>query len=303
MESTTNPTPLIVLVGETASGKSSFALEAAQCFNGELVCADSWTVRSQLDIGTAKPSTYERKLVPHHLIDIVEPCQDFSAATFKRLALQAIKDISNRGKLPILVGGTGLYVDSVIYDYSFLPAPPVNLRAELNSLSLSDLLDIIHQQGYSLEGVDVRNKRRIIRLIENKGQLPARKKLRDNTLILGISRPREDLIERVTNRVEQMIGQGLEEEVRRLSDKYSWNCEALKGIGYQEWREYFGGSQDLVQTKLRIIKNTLNLAKRQRTWFKRNEQIHWICQTEELIDLITTFLNKQYITEQPSLIQ
>lgn len=297
MEPTTNPTPLIVIVGETASGKSSLALEAASHFGGELICADSWTVRSQVDVGTAKPSPAERQQIPHHLLDIVEPCQDFSAAAFKRLALQSIKDIAGRDKLPIMVGGTGLYVDSVIFDYTFLPAPPKALREELNDLSLQALLDRAQQEGYSLEGIDTRNKRRIIRLIENKGQLPGQKQLRHNTLILGISRPRQELIKRVTVRVDQMVAEGLELEVKHLSDKYGWDCEALKGIGYQEWRAYFEGSQDLVQTKNRIIKNTLSLAKRQRTWFKRNKHIHWICEPEEMIDLITTFLNKQYILE------
>lgn len=297
MEPTANPTPLVVIVGETASGKSSLALEAAKHFNGELICADSWTVRSEVNIGTAKPSPAERQQVAHYLLDIVEPCQDFSAAAFKQLALKAIGDISEHAKLPIMVGGTGLYIDSVIFDYSFLPAPPQDLRRELNDLSLSDLLKRAAREGYSLEGVDARNKRRVIRLIENKGQLPKQKQLRSNTLIIGISRPRDELIKRVSNRVDQMIVEGLESEVRRLSEKYGWDCEALKGIGYQEWRKYFDGTQDLVQTKAQIIKNTLGLAKRQRTWFKRNEQIHWIWKSEEMIDLITTFLNKQYIPE------
>lgn len=294
MESSADPTPLVVIVGETASGKSAFGLEAASHFNGELICADSWTVRREVDIGTAKPSPRERAMVTHHLLDVVGPCEDFSAAVFKGLATESIKQISSRHKLPIIVGGTGLYIDSVLFDYSFLPAPPVDLRRKLNDLDILELLDIIKAKGYSLENIDIRNKRRLIRVIENEGQQPAQKQIRGNTLVIGISRPREDLKQRVVLRVDKMINEGLEQEVNVLSEKYGWDCEALKGIGYQEWKEYFEGSQNLVQVKERIIKNTLGLAKRQRTWFKRNNKVHWICETDEMIELITTFLNKQY---------
>lgn len=294
MEPQSNPTPLIVLVGETASGKSEFAIQAAKKFGGELICADSWTVRSEADIGTAKPSPTERSKVAHHLVDVVKPCEDFSAARFKQLAQAAVSDVWSRGKLPIMVGGTGLYIDSVIFDYSFLPSPPRQLRLELDALSIEELLDRIKRLGYSLEGIDIRNKRRLIRLIETRGVRPQKQKMRPNTLVIGISRDRQDLNERVVSRVDRMIDDGLEQEVRILSKKYGWDCEALKGIGYQEWRLYFEGSQSFDQTKQRIIKNTLSLAKRQRTWFKRNKNITWICKTDEMIELITTFLNNQH---------
>lgn len=296
MEPSANSTPLIVIVGETASGKSAFATQAAKKFNGELICADSWTVRSQLDIGTAKPSPLERSEITHHLIDIVEPCADFSAAAFKRLATSTISEVSSRGKLPVMVGGTGLYIDSVIFDYSFLPSPSIQLRDELNLLKIEELLARINNLGYSLEDIDIRNKRRLIRLIETEGKRPQQQKMRPNTLVIGMTRNRQELEARIVHRVEEMIEHGLEHEVRILSEKYGWDCEALKGIGYQEWRLYFEGSQNLEQTKERIIKNTLGLAKRQRTWFKRNKHVEWICKTDEMIDLITTFLNNQYTT-------
>src|SRR5476651_1891671 len=114
--------PLVVIAGETASGKSALALQLARQFNGEIICADSWTVRREADIGTAKPSAAEQALVPHHLLDVAGPDEDFTAAVFKRLANKAIKEIAGRGRLPIMVGGTGLYVDGVIYDFNFLPA-------------------------------------------------------------------------------------------------------------------------------------------------------------------------------------
>lgn len=284
--------PLIVVVGETASGKTKLAVELAKQFDGEIIAADSWTVRKEVNIGTAKPTTEEREGVPHHLIDVAEPCEDFTAAVFKVLANRAIQDISFRGKLPIMVGGTGLYVDGVIFDFSFLQPGGASLREELNSKSIQQLLLLIDQQGYSLEGIDIRNKRRLIRLIETGGARPQRQALRPNTLILGMSLTRENLKQRIVARTDSMIAQGLESEVKHLADEYGWGCEALKGIGYQEWKAYFEGDQNIEQTKERIIKDTLALAKRQRTWFKRNKDIHWICKQDEAVDLITTFLNK-----------
>jgi tRNA dimethylallyltransferase len=154
---------LVVIVGETASGKSALALKLARKFNGEIIAADSWTVRRGADIGTAKPTPEERALVPHHLLDVVGPDNDFTAAVFKDLANEAIKDISGRGKLPIMVGGTGLYIDGVIYDYNFLPAGDRTAREEFNNLSVKELLSRIDEMGIDPGDVDKRNKRRLIR--------------------------------------------------------------------------------------------------------------------------------------------
>ncbi len=133
----------MVIVGETASGKTALGVELVKRFDGEVICADSWTVRRGVDIGTAKPTAKERQKVPHHLLDVVEPCGEFTAAVFKRLANQAVEDISDRGKLPIMVGGTGLYIDGVIYDFDFLPAGDRKEREELNRLNIAQLLDKI----------------------------------------------------------------------------------------------------------------------------------------------------------------
>jgi tRNA dimethylallyltransferase len=292
MATKSNQPPLVVVAGETASGKSTLALTLAERFSGEIICADSWTVRREVNVGTAKPSAEEQSRVPHHLLDIVDPCESFTAAVFKRLANRAIQQIAAKGKLPIMVGGTGLYIDSVLFDYSFLPESDSQRRHQLNALTIPQLLAIIDQEGLSLEGIDIRNKRRLIRLIEAGGARPTRGILRSNTLILEIALPREELVHRVNSRVDAMLQQGLAEEVRRLTDAYGWECEALKGIGYREWQAFFAGSQDLAQTRSRIIKATLDLAKRQRTWFKRNKSINRIYKTEEAVDLVTTFLNK-----------
>ncbi len=285
--------PLIIVVGETASGKSALAMEVADKLNGEIICADSWTVRRGVNIGTAKPSQDERKRIRHHLLDVVEPDEDFTAAVFKNLANQAIIDISSRGKLPIMVGGTGLYVDGVVYDYGFLPAGDRTDREELNQLSVDELLKRIKSQGIELGDVDVRNKRRLIRLIETDGQRPVKKDHRDNTLMIGIRTDRSVLEQRITNRVDDMISAGLEAEVRGLVEQYGWDCEALKGVGYAQWKGYFEGRESLSETRQKIIKATLDLAKRQRTWFKRNKSIQWFdtpVNPAKIVETITTFL-------------
>lgn len=287
--------PVLVVVGETASGKSALALELAEQLGGEIICADSWTVRREVNIGTAKPTAEEQARVRHHLVDVVDPCEDFTAAVFKQLALEAIEGIYSRHKLPIMVGGTGLYVDSVIYNFGFLAPGDREARKELNDLTIPQLLSRIEEQGIELDTVDIRNKRRLIRLLETDGARPTRGELRTNTLVIGLKLEREELRERIVRRTDAMLAAGLEQEAHGLAEKYGWECEALKGVGYREWHDYFLGSQSSEQTRERIIKSTLDLAKRQRTWFKRNKSIHWfttpVNQTS-IVDLATTQLNK-----------
>lgn len=286
--------PLVVIVGETASGKSALAVELAELLNGEIICADSWTVRREVNIGTAKPTIKEQERVPHHLLDIVGPCEDFTAAVFKRLAKKAINDITARGKLPIMVGGTGLYIDGVIYDFGFLPEGDRTAREALNALSNVELLADIKQRGIELRGIDIRNKRRLIRLIETNGKQPTKQALRPNTAIIGLKVDQNSLRQRVTQRVQAMLTAGLQQEVKLLSETYGWGCEALKGVGYAQWKNFFEGRQTIEQTEQDIIRATLNLAKRQRTWFERNNSIHWIhipVNREYVVGLITTLLN------------
>jgi tRNA dimethylallyltransferase len=288
-----DPAKLLIIVGETASGKTALALKLAQELNGEIICADSWTVRRSADIGTAKPSKEEQALVPHHLLDIVGPDEDFTAAVFKRLANQSILDISSRGKLPIMVGGTGLYIDGVIYDYGFLPAGDRADRAELNKLSISDLLARVEDLKIELGDVDTRNKRRLIRLIETGGEQPTSQKMRANTLIIGLKTEPAVLEKNIVKRVDGMLSAGLEGEVKGLADDYGWDCETLKGVGYSQWRDYFLGTQNLPETRQKIIKASLDLAKRQRTWFKRNKSIQWFITPvnwPSVVASVTTFL-------------
>src|SRR6266404_6006748 len=211
---------LLVIVGPTASGKSDLALKLASNFGGEIISADSWTVYRGFDIGTSKPSKAEQTEVKYHLLDVADPPEGFNAPKFEELAETAIAGIQNRGKLPTLVGGTGLYVDSVLYDFGFLPNVSAEERAELNALTTPQLLKKAEDLQIDLSGIDRRNKRRIIRAIEAKGVKPTKKGLKPKTLIVGLKIDNDKLRRRVEQRTEQMLKAGLDQEVRGLSDKY-----------------------------------------------------------------------------------
>lgn len=285
---------IVVVVGETASGKSDLAMRLAERFDGELVCADSWTVYKGFDIGTAKPTAADQARVPHHLLDVADPAVGYSAAVFKRQADRAIADIAGRGKLPIIVGGTGLYIDSLLYDYSFLPPSDPARREVLNQASLTELIDKASVMGLDTSGIDLRNKRRVIRLIENEGMRPSKQPLRDQTLIIGLQRPLEELRERITKRIDEMVESGFVEEVQRLGKLYGWECEPMRAPGYRALTDYVKGSISLVAAKERFRQNDLQLAKKQRTWFKRNKSIHWFSTPvnyAHIDELVTTFLN------------
>lgn len=283
--------PLIVIVGETASGKSSIAMELAKKYSGEIISADSWAVYKGMDIGTAKPSKEEQKLVRHHLIDLIEPNQDYTAGLYQQDAFEAMNQIYTRNNIPIIVGGTGLYVDGVIYNFSFMKTSDKEKRKHYNSLSITQLLDEIRQKKYDLTGIDQRNKRRLIRVLETQGQTPKRSKLRPNTLVIGVKINRTKLRENIEKRVELMFKKGLKHEALGVAQKYGWDCEGMQGIGYKEFELWQQGELSMRQTKQRIVKNTLALAKRQRTWFKKNRQIEWVTSAHEAEQIVRKFLD------------
>lgn len=285
--------PLIAIVGETGSGKTALAIELARRLNGEIICADSRTVYTGMDIGTAKPTLQERSSIPHYGLDLVEPGQPFSAYDFQQLAYQAIDDIAGRGKLPIMVGGTGLYVDAVLYDFTFrAPADPV-YRQALQAMTVAELQREVERIGAELPEND-RNPRHLIRLIES-GPAPRQpRKLRDNTLVLGMRLPTAGRAERLTSRVESMFAAGLITEVQHLSERYR-DVEAFRAPGYSAVLEYLAGNIDLAEAKRRCVRDHLRLAKHQRTWFRRNEHIHWLDNRDILaqaVELITTLTLK-----------
>ncbi|MCA9327100.1 tRNA (adenosine(37)-N6)-dimethylallyltransferase MiaA [Candidatus Saccharibacteria bacterium] len=284
--------PLVVIVGETASGKSALAIDLAHRFDGELVCADSSTVYRGFDIGSAKPSNNDRKVVPHHLLDVADPSEGYNAALFKVMAQSAIADIQHRGKLPIIVGGTGLYVDSVLYDYGFLEKAKPPLRARLSAMELPALLLYADELGLDMSGIDTQNPRRVVRHIENRGVLPTRGSLRDNTVVIGLDVPRDELRQRIEHRVDSMLDDSLEAEVRTLAERYGWEVEPMKGIGYREWKPYFAGEVSRADVREEIVRDSMQLAKKQRTWFRRNNSIHWVTDPSNAVEIVTTFLNK-----------
>ncbi len=291
MGSAANQPFLVVILGQTASGKSALALDLARRFNGEIIAADSRTVYRGMDIGTAKPTAEERAEIPHHLIDIVNPNELFTVADFQKQANVAIADITARGKLPILVGGTGLYIDAVIYNFQLRSPADPKQRQELSSLSVEELQQRLAEQGIALPE-NRKNPRHLIRTLETGGQTGDRTKLRPNTLVIGLQVTPEELRKKITKRVDTMVENGLVDEVRRLAAQYSWDAPALAAPAYKAFRPYIVGECSLQEAKQQFIHNDMQYAKRQKTWFKRNPDIVWISKPEESVELVTTSLNK-----------
>lgn len=283
--------PLVVVVGPTASGKSALAMRIAQTHNGEIIAADSRTVYRGMDIGTAKPTSQDQELVPHHLIDVRDPDEPFSAAEFKELANQAINDVASRGRLPIMVGGTGLYIDAVIFDYHFGPAADQAQRAVLNAMSVKELQDLCRQKNIDLP-INNENKRHLVRALELGGLISHKKQLRANTFVVGISTERDILRRGVSERAKEMVTEGVLEEVKRIGQKYAWRGEALKGNIYRIFRGVIEGSKTIDEATEELIRSDMALAKRQMTWFKRNQFIHWSTNPEELQQQVDTFLRR-----------
>lgn len=280
--------PLIVIVGPTASGKSDLAMAVARQVDGEIICADSRTIYKGMDIGTAKPSKQDQLEVPHHLLDVVEPDQRFTVADFKRLSNKAIDDIWSRGKLPILVGGSGLYIDSVIFNYQLGVQADPALREELSSKTIEELQEICRQRDIDMPE-NKSNKRYLIRAIELGGVVKHPKKLRDETIVVGISTDKTDLKKRVEVRARQMIEQGVAGEVAALGARYGWNSEAMKGNIYRVFRGVAEGWKDTDVATQEFIASDLKLVKKQITWFKRNKHIVW-GGPQELLSAIEHFV-------------
>jgi tRNA dimethylallyltransferase len=266
--------PLLVIVGPTASGKSDLAMHAAQMFNGALICADSRTVYRGMDIGTAKPTPVDQEVVQHYLLDVAEPSEPFTAAQFKELAVAAIDDIVAQGKLPIMVGGTGLYIDSVLFDYTFgEPADPKR-RHVLQQMSVLDLQEICRQENIEIP-VNEQNKRHLIRAIEIGGLPKNNRSMRPNTLVVGIATDRDILRARIAHRAHCMLRLGIIDEIRELSQHYGWQSEAMTGNIYRVFKGVIESTKTQEQAVEEFIASDMQLAKRQITWFKRNPHIVW----------------------------
>lgn len=296
---------ILVIVGPTASGKTALSLELAKKYNGEIVNADSRQVYRGMDIGTAKikfgGGGFIVDGVRHHLIDVVEPDEEFTLAHYKNAARDAVNDILSRGKLPIVVGGTGLYIQAIVENLD-IPAiaPDLELRAKLKNMNVGEVADMLKEiDPEAYNRVDQKNLRRIIRALEiatsKKGrpvQMAGKLAPEYEVLQIGIKVSREELIERIDRRVNEQIEQGLVEEVSGLAKKYPWNLPAMSGIGYKQIGFYMNGKMSLLEAIELIKRDTRRYAKRQMTWFKRDESIHWLKDAEEADNLIAEFLKK-----------
>jgi len=288
-ESEQHPRPLL-LAGPTAAGKSELAILLAERLEGEVVSVDSMQVYRGLDIGTAKPSPADQRRVPHHLIDVVGLNDAFNAASFVRLARQAVAEIQRRGRVPILCGGTGLYFKAYLEGLGEAPPADPALRAELETVPLPELLrELAALDPVTYEQIDRCNPRRVIRAVEvirltGKPFSAQRAEWRPPTpsppppsLCLGLTRPAADLHSRIAARVEAMFNRGWVAETEQLLQRgLAENQTALQALGYRQIIEHLRGERSLSETKTLIQLRTRQFAKRQMTWFRNQLSLTWI---------------------------
>lgn len=269
---------LIIITGPTASGKTALAIKLAKQFNGEIISADSRAIYRGIDIASAKPSLEEREGVPHWGFDLVEPNQIFTAADFKEYAFEKISEIHSRGKIPFLVGGTGLYIDAVLYDYDFAGEPDEELRSELNSKNIEELQAVIKQAKIEMPE-NSKNKRYLIRSIEkSKNHKCNRGKKHNNfeNIVVGVTTDREELRTRIFARNEQFFSSGIIEEAQKMARKYGWQSEAMTANAYPLIKDFL--DEKLTEEELieKMSVRDWRLAKRQITFMKRNKDIKWL---------------------------
>jgi tRNA dimethylallyltransferase len=282
---------LIAVVGPTATGKTALAIALAQRLGGEIVGADSRQVYRRMDIGTAKPTAEERSLAPHHLIDVVDPDEEFSLAQYLELAVAALEDVWSRGKQPLLVGGSGQYVWALLEGWRVPRLPPQReLRQELEERAASQGAEALHRELAKVDPkaaarIDPRNVRRVIRALEvHKATGRPISYWQEKgpplwqTLILGLTCRRQELYQRIDARVDAMMEVGLVDEVRGLlAAGYSASLPSLSGIGYSQVCQYLAGELDLATAVARVKTATHRLARHQYTWFRLDDQrVRWI---------------------------
>ena len=281
---------VLVIIGPTAVGKTAFGIECARAFDGEIISGDSIQIYKGLDIGSAKPTEEELSAAKHHLIDIIDPKDKYSVRQFQQLARECILKISEEGKLPIIVGGTGLYIKAALYDYVFYEEEEEDeLFEDLSNQQLYDLLQ--EKDPEALEKIHINNRKRLVRALNiyNKhhtgiSQIKAQqahKPLYD-CLIIGLTAERDELYRRIDERVDQMIRDGLKEEIEKLLKQgVGFDDQCMQGIGYKEWKEYFEGSRSLQECIDQIKVNSRHFAKRQYTFFKNQLDVRWFYDIQE----------------------
>lgn len=304
---------IIVVAGPTAVGKTKYAIEAALACGGEVVSCDSMQLYQYMDIGSAKPTPEEQARVKHYLVDQIDPQEAFSVAEYQKLAKDAIEEIFRKGKTPVIAGGTGLYLNSLLYDMDFSNAPQDSaLRSQLEQEAEEQGPEFIHNKlkeadPVAAERIHPNNVKKVIRALE--GALSGnpigdfrsvQTRCSDyDAVLIGLTRDRAELYERINLRVDILVEQGLFEEVKGLLERGLTEADiSMKGIGYKEIIGCFNGQYSQDEAIDLIKKNTRHLAKRQLTWFRRYEDMHWIniseyASDEDAIEEMIKWLKKK----------
>ena len=286
---------LLVIIGPTAVGKTKLSIEMAKRYNGEIISGDSMQIYRGMDIGTAKITMNEMGGIPHYLIDIKEPSENFSVAEFQHLVRDRISEIAKKGKLPIIVGGTGLYIQSVIYDYQFSDVPGdesfrlmLEERAkEIGNEALYKELLAVDQE--SAAQIHPNNVRRVIRALEiyhltgktmKDIQSTQQRDLLFNTALVGLTMERENLYSRINTRVDLMMNEGLVAEVKSLYQQGLRDCQSIQAIGYKEIYDYLDDRVTLDEAVENLKQNSRRYAKRQLTWFRNKMEVQWFDMTD-----------------------
>lgn len=289
--------PLVILTGPTAVGKTKASIGLAKAIGGEIISADSMQVYKQMDIGSAKIKPSEMEEIPHYLLDILEPDEEFHVVLFQQMAKQAIQKIYEKGKIPIIVGGTGFYIQAVLYDIDFSEnEKDTSYREELEKLAQTKGAEYLHDRlrevdEKSAQDIHANNVKRVIRALEYFHQTgekisehneEQRKKVSPyNFSYFVLNDEREHLYERINLRVDQMINEGLVREVQSLKEKgYTRDMVSMQGLGYKEMLDYLDNKCSLEEAVEIIKRDTRHFAKRQITWFKRESDVTWIDKKE-----------------------
>ena len=310
--------PLIVLTGPTAVGKTSLSISLAKAVNGEIISADSMQVYKKMDIGSAKIRSEEMQGIPHYLVDVLEPEEEFHIVKFQQMAKKAMEDIYSSGKIPILVGGTGFYIQAVTKDIDFTEAQQENdYRKELEALAEEKGGEHLHEMlrkvdPVSADAIHAHNVKRVIRALEfyhqNGSPISAHNEEQKqhespyNLAYFVLNMPRELLYERIDLRVDQMMKEGLLEEVSRLKEE---GCHrgmvSMQGLGYKEILAYLDGEYPLEEAVRVLKRDTRQFAKRQLTWFRREQEVTWVnkdqfsYQEDQILDYMLEICRKKGI--------
>lgn len=292
-----NNRPLIILTGPTAVGKTALSIGLAKAVDGEIISADSMQVYRKMNIGTAKIQQSEMQGVRHHLIDILDPGEDFNVVLFKKYALEAMKDIYSRGKIPVVVGGTGFYIQALLYDINFEDNDnDMSYREELQALAAEHGNSYIHDMlvgvdPESAEKIHENNVKRVIRALEfykktgtkisKHNEAESQKESPYNFEYFVLNDDRQKLYDRIDRRIDIMLEDGLLDEVRSLVDEgYSRDLVSMQGLGYKEMIDYIQERYTLDEAVYTLKRDTRHFAKRQVTWFKREKQVTWVNKNE-----------------------